>query len=221
MIGAVDTAISCRKIVLIGGGGHCKSVLDTLINLKVYRDIFITDQAFVSGLDIFGAQFAGNDDVLPDLFREGVREAFISIGSIKSPAARQQLYKKARDIGFDFPSVIDRSAYTSGSAVVGKGVFVGKKAVVNADSKVDDFAIINTGSIIEHDCYVGKFSHIAVGATICGNVNIGNDTFVGANATIIQGVRVGMKSVIGAGSIVLRDVPENSKVVGVWGGVKH
>lgn len=207
-----------RKIVLVGGGGHCKSVIDALVNLNLYHDIFVTDQAPVEGLHVFGAQYAGNDDMLPELYDNGIREAFISIGSIKSPAVRKNVFEKLQKIGFEFPNIIDCSAEISRSAVVGKGVFIGKKAVVNSNAKVEDFTIINTGAIIEHDCCIGKFTHVSVGATVCGNVNIEDDAFVGANATIVQGVKIGMNSVIGAGSVVLRDVPKGSLVKGLWTG---
>lgn len=207
-----------RKIVLIGGGGHCKSVLDTLTALGTYSEIFVTDKEAVTDLQFPGVKFAGSDDALPGLFRDGVREAFLSIGSITSSKIRQQARGRARDIGFDFPSIIDPSARISSTADIGKGVFIGKGAIVNAGVRIGDFAIINTGSIIEHDCRVGEFTHVAVGAVVCGKADMGSDVFVGANATVIQGVKVGRKSVIGAGSVVLRDVPENGRAVGVWEG---
>ena len=71
---------------------------------------------------------------------------------------------------------------------------------------------------MEHECIVGDFSHISVGAIICGGCVVENDVFIGANTTVIQGVRIGKNSIIGAGSLILADVPEGSKIHGVWKG---
>lgn len=205
-----------NKIVLIGGGGHCKSVIDTIYKTGIYSEIVITDYSVPIGSAILGCEVVGTDKVLPDLYKKGFRHAFITIGSIKDTTIRRRAYKKAKEIGFTFPAIIDSSAVVALSGRIGAGVFIGKNAVVNADVTVGDLAIINTAAIIEHDCYIGDFSHVAVGATLCGEIEIGNDVFIGSNATIIQGVKVGKNSIIGAGSVILNNVPQYSTVVGIW-----
>ena len=177
-----------EKLVLIGGGGHCKSVLDVVTRSDDFSEIVITDHSLPVGT---------------------------MIGSIQSTDKRRDMFSRAKKTGFRFPVVIDPGAAVARTALIAPGVFIGKNAVVNADAVIEKMAIINTGAVIEHDCKVGEFTHIAVGAVVCGGVDIGKDVFVGANATVIQGVRIGMKSVIGAGSVVLDDVPQNLEVVGV------
>lgn len=204
-----------RRLVLIGGGGHCRSVLDAARRMNVFEEIVITDCSVPAGSEIMGCKVAGNDDLIPRLFQGGFQMAFVSVGSIESAERRKDIHRRAREAGFEFPNIIDPSAAVSGHAVLGEGVFIGKNAVVNAGSRIGDMAIINTGAIVEHGCHVGDFSHIAVGAVVCGDSQIGDSVFVGANATIIQGVRIGMNSVIGAGRVVLRDVEANSRIVGM------
>ena len=207
-----------KKIVLLGGGGHCKSVLDTLLRMESFWEPIITDTDIPAGDTIMGCKVIGSDDILQELCNSGITHACIAVGNIKDTKQRHAIYDKAEKAGFKFPNIIDPSAAVSESAEIGKGVFIGKNAAINAASIIDDMAIINTGAIVEHDCHIGSFVHIAVGAVVCGGVEIGSDSFIGAGATIIQGVRIGMNSVIGAGSTILRDVPENTTVVGVWGG---
>jgi len=209
-----------KKIVLIGGGGHCKSVIDTVKRSRVYSEIVITDCNTPAGSMISGCNVRGDDDLLPGLLLDGFTYAFVTVGSIKDTDKRRELYKKAKALGFIIPSVKDPSAIIADSAKIGSGVFIGKNAVINSDATIGNMAIINTGAAVEHGCRIGRFAHIAVGAAVCGEAEIGDDVFVGANATIIQGVKVGMNSIIGAGSIILRNVPANSIVVGVAGGVK-
>ncbi len=207
-----------NKIVLLGGGEHCKSVLDTLRSSCHYDEIFISDPSLEIGLDIYGAKVVGGDDFLARLINEDVKYAFVttgSVGNLKSLELRRRLYYKAKDLGFKFPNIIDNSAIVSDSAKLQEGVFVGKRVVINTDACIGNTSIINTGAIVEHECVVGDFSHVSIGAVLAGTVRLGENTFIGANATIIQGKTIGMNSVVGAGALVNRDLPDNCVAVGV------
>lgn len=208
-----DNVKKRKKLILIGGGGHCKSVLDAAIQMKNFEEIVIVDNSIPIGMDIMGCRVVGNDDVLPELYAKGFLNAFITVGSIKSADRRVNIYKKVRKSGFVFPNIIDPSAIVSRYANLGNGVFIGKHAVVNSGVLIDDMSIINTGAIIEHESRVGKFTHISIGAVVCGNCEIGDYAFIGANATIIQGVKIGMSSVVGAGNVILRSISENTTIV--------
>lgn len=211
----VSNNIIKKKLVLIGGGGHCKSVLDTALKVREYSEIVIIDTALEKGLLILGCQVVGNDDMLPVLREQGFSYAFVTVGSIENAGIRKMLTEKAASIGFIFPVIRDPSAVVSEFAQIGKGTFIGKNAIINADVKIGNHCIINSGAIIEHECIVNDFSHVAIGATLCGNVCVGNESFIGAGCTLIQGVKIGRKVVIGAGSTVLSDVEDNKKVYGI------
>ena len=204
-----------KRLMLLGGGGHCSSVLDAAQRMGMFDEIVITDCDMVAGTEFMGSRVVGTDDALLQLFQDGIRMAFISMGSIKSTKLRKLLYRRAMDMGFDFPNIIDPSALVSEYAMLGKGIFVGKNSVINAGARVGDMAIINTGAIVEHGSSIGSFSHISVGAVVCGDSKIGNSVFVGANAAIIQGVKVGANSIVGAGSIVLKDAVPDSRIIGL------
>ena len=204
-----------NKLVCIGGGGHCLSVLDSVLRMNFFSDIVITDLVIPRGTNLLGCQVVGTDDRLKELFDKGYQYAFITIGSIQSTAMRRKLAEVARGIGFKITTIIDPLAEISESARISEGVFVGKRVVVNAEARIDEFAIINTGTILEHGCEIGAFSHVAVGTVICGDVKIGGDVFIGANTTIIQGVEIGMGSVVGAGALLNKSVPKYCTAVGV------
>lgn len=202
------------KLVLIGGGGHCRSVLDTVIRSANFGEVVIVDPSILAGTVICGCRVAGDDMALPGLYAEGFRKAFITIGSIESTDRRRDVFQRVGEIGFDFPAIIDSCAVIARSASIAPGVFVGKNVIVNAGAIVEKVAILNTGAVIEHDCRIGEFAHIAVGAVVCGGSAVGRDAFVGAGATVIQEVRIGMKSVVGAGAVVTKDIPDNCTAVG-------
>ncbi len=191
------------KLVLIGGGGHCKSVLDAALRMDIFQQIVILDPSLPIGSELMGCVVLGNDDKLKVLRKEGFENAFITVGCIGDTALRRKLAKKSGDLDFNFPIIIDPSAVVSEFAKLDVGAFIGKNAVVNAGARIGKHTIINTGAIIEHDCRIGAFTHVAVGATICGDCDLGEDVFVGAGATIIQGISINNKRFINAGKVVV------------------
>nr|WP_097025992.1 acetyltransferase [Clostridium peptidivorans] len=198
-----------RKLLLLGGGGHCKSVLDSLVSEKLYTEVAIIDKKENIGKAILGTSIIGCDDDLLKLYKEGYTYAFVTVGSIGNPNTRVKLFKKLKHIGFQIPNIVDSTAIISEHAVLAEGIYIGKNVIVNVGSYIEKGAIINTGSIIEHDCIVGEFSHISPGSVLCGGVQIGANTHIGARSVIKQQVQIGSKTLIGMGSVVLKNVPEN------------
>ena len=204
-----------EEVVLLGGGGHCLSVLDSLYGMNKYNGMIVVDPGLEVGSFILNSRVYGDDDTLSEIFQKGCKKAFISVGSIKSSVLRRELDKKIKDIGFELINVIDLSSVVSDYAEIDKGVFIGKKAVVNTGAKIGRNAIVNTSVSIDHECIIGEYTHVACGSILCGNVRIGNDSFVGAGTTIIEGINIGNNVIIGAGSVILRNVEDNEIVYGV------
>ena len=204
-----------KRLVLIGAGGHMKSVLDSALRSNEYKEIVITDPRLIPGTEILGCRVVGTDDILKQMKRAGFEYAFVSVGSIKDTSLRRRLADNIEQIGFKIPIIIDPSAIIAESAVIGEGSFVGKGVIVNTDAKIGRYCIINSGSIIEHECCIGDFSHVAVGSTLCGDVFIDNDCLIGSGSVVIQGLRIGKNCIIGANSTVLTDVEDRMKVYGI------
>lgn len=203
-----------KRLLLIGGGGHCKSVLDSLLEQNKYSEIGIVDKEENIGKVIIGVPIVGCDDDLQNLFREGYDFAFVTVGSIGNPTLRIKLFNLLSEIGYQIPAVIDNSAKVSKYSIIEEGVFIGKQAIVNAGSQIQRGVIINSGSIVEHDCQIGAFSHIAPGAVLGGGVVVGEHSHVGSNATVKQQIHIGSSSIIGMGSVVLRNVESNTMAYG-------
>lgn len=203
-----------KRILLIGGGGHCKSVLDSLLDVNEYVKIGIIDKIENNGDTIMGIPILGCDDDLYNLYNEGYHYAFVTVGSIGKPSLRIKLFNMLSEIGFEIPNIIDLSSKISKHAEISKGVFIGKYAIVNAGAVIHKGAIINSGSIVEHDCKIGAFVHLAPGAVLGGEVTIGDYSHIGSNVTVKQQVCIGSNSVIGMGSIVTKDIKDNIMAYG-------
>lgn len=201
-----------EDIILVGYGGHAKSVIDSIEKNKNYNIVGYTD--FEEDPHSLYT-YLGRDEVLREYYEKGVRNAFVTVGFMGNSCLRQKLYQQLKEIGYQLPVIIDPSSILAGDVRIGEGTFVGKRCIVNASATIGNMCILNSGSIIEHECDVGDYSHIAVGAVLCGSVTIKPNSLIGAGATVIQTVEVGENSVVGAGAVVTRKLLPNSKVVGV------
>lgn len=203
------------KIILIGAGGHAKSVIDSIEQAGTYEIIGFSEKFKDEGIQYRGYKVICTDDELEEIYKSGVQNAFITIGYMGNSDLREKLYYKLKNIGFNIPSVVDQSAILATDVQIGKGCFIAKGTIINSQSCISDLAIINTGTVIEHECYVGFNTHIAGNSTMCGNVNVGDNVFVGAGSTVIQGVTIGESTIVGAASTVLHNIGNNKKVFGI------
>lgn len=199
------------KIVLIGGGGHARSVADSIESCGQYQIVGYTD----INQDASYLTYLGTDEELHSLYKSGVQNAAICVGYLGKSTIRDRLYSLAKDIGFILPPIIDPSAIVSQRCEIGEGTFIGKDVCINSDTRIGKMCIINSHATVEHDTLIGDYSHVAVGAVLCGGVKIDTHVLIGANATVIQGITISANSIVGAGSTVLHDVPDSVTVYGV------
>ena len=68
-----------KKLLLIGGGGHCRSVLDTARSAGIYDEFGIIDFADSA---CPGVPVIGRDEDIPQLVREGWTDGIITVGSV-------------------------------------------------------------------------------------------------------------------------------------------
>ena len=203
-----------NSIVLVGGGGHCKVVLDVIKENNYYDEICISDLKENIGKEILDIRIEYTDDQLENLFKRGISFAFVSMGKVNINDQRMKLYKKIKNIGFNIPPIISTSSIVSIYTEISEGTFVGKNAVINPGVKIGKNCIINTGAIIEHDCIMGDNVHIGPGAVLSGGVTVGENSFIGAGATIIQNTNIIGNTLIGAGAVVIKDIARSGVYVG-------
>jgi UDP-perosamine 4-acetyltransferase len=203
-------------LVILGAGGHAQVVAEILALRGEYRVVgFLDAQRELWGSALGDSQVLGGDDLLPQLFAEGVRHAFVGVGSVGDTRIRRELYERVEAAGFSMARAIHPGAVVLPSATIGAGAAIMAAAVVNTGARLGRNVIVNTGAIIEHHCVVGDHAHVATSAALAGNVHIGEGAHVGIGAVIRQGARVGAGAIVGAGAVVIRDVPDRVTVFGV------
>lgn len=203
-----------KKIVLIGGGGHSKVIIDIIKSNNDFEIVGITEKNSMLK-KINGIPILGDDSILDKLFNQGVEYAFICIGISKGINLRNTLYNKVKKIGFKIPTLIHRQAIISPYAKIGQGSCVMAGAIINSHAQIGENSVINTGSIIEHDCVIGNNTFISPGAILAGNVTVKDNSFIGIGSKIIEGKTIGNNVTIGAGAVVIDDIPDYCTAVGV------
>ena len=198
-----------KKIILIGGGGHCRSCIDVIEKEKKFKVLGIVDNK--KNILIKKYKLIGSDKDLNKISKK-IKNAIITIGHIKNSDLRERLYKKLIKLKFNLPLVISPLAYVSKNALVGAGTIIMHRALININAKIGKNCIINTGAIIEHDVVIGDNCHISTGSIINGGVTIEKKSFIGSNAVVKQNIKIGKNSFVNANLFIKKKLHKNSVI---------
>lgn len=201
-----------RPLILIGGGGHCKSVIEVAESAG-YEIKGILDMPDEVGKEVLpGHKVIGTDDEIPLYVEEC--DFIITVGFIKNPALRIKLYNKVKAAGGRLATIIASTAHVSKYAELGEGTVIMHQAFVNAGAKIGDNCIINTFVNIEHDAEVGNQCHISTGTMVNGECKIGENCFIGSQSVCANCIEIASDIIVGAGSVVRKSI----RVKGIYAG---
>ncbi|MDE7126068.1 MAG: acetyltransferase, partial [Muribaculaceae bacterium] len=203
-----------KPLILIGGGGHCLSVIDAAESMGATIAGILDPQASIGDM-IGGYPVVGDDNDIAPLAASGQYSFVVTLGSIKDPSRREILQKHVISKDGLLANIIASTAYVSPTATLGIGTVVLHKAIINAGASVGAGCIINSGAIIEHSAHIGDFAHISTGAIVNGDSTIGKGTFIGSGAVVSSQTNVCRHTVIGAGAVVVTDITARGIYVGV------
>ncbi len=199
------TFFEMKPLILIGGGGHCKSVIEVAESAG-FPILGILDMPEEVGKDVLAYKVIGTDDDIPSYVDKA--EFVITVGFIKNPAVRIKLFNKVKEAGGKLATLIASTAHVSKYATIGEGTVVMHHAFVNAGAKVGCNVILNTFTNIEHDAVIGNQCHISTGTMVNGDCKIGNNCFIGSQSVLANGVTIGDNIIVGAGSLVRKSIKE-------------
>ena len=215
-----DSPFDPTTIIVYGGGGHGKSLIDLLRLLGTYRILGIVDDGMGEGTLVMDVPVLGGAGVLAQLREQGVRLAVNAVGGIGNLAVRIQVFHKLAQAGFSCPALVHPTAFVEPSAKLSPGVQVFPHAYVGSQVQIGYGAIVNTGVIVSHDCLVGDYANLSPGAILAGEVQIGAGTLVGMGVTVNLRVKIGSGCRIGNSATVKSDLADDSLVRAgsVWPG---
>lgn len=190
------------SLVIIGCGGHARSVADVALAAG-HAALCFADRHARKGETILGhpvLALAAIEDRLRG-------QAYIL--ALGDNLQREAEMARLRTLAGQPPAtVIAPDAHVGVGATIGDGVFVGWGAHIGPCARVGENAIVNTRAIVEHEAIVGAHSHVAVNALLLGRSRIGDRVFLGAGAVVRDGLAVASDVTIGAGGVVTADIRE-------------
>ena len=200
-----------KNLILVGGGGHCKSVIDVAESAG-YNILGILDMPEDVGKKVLDYKVIGTDDDIPQYVDKA--EFVITVGFIKNPTTRIKLYNKVKAAGGRLATIIASTAHVSKYAELGEGTVIMHHAFVNAGAKIGDNCIINTFVNIEHDAEVGNQCHISTGTMVNGECKIGESCFIGSQSVCANCIEIASDIIVGAGSVVCKSL----RMKGIYAG---
>jgi len=196
-----------RGMLILGFGGHARSVTDVAIAAGVTKFCFVDANARVNEVFLDFPVVKQWNGALPAGW-----EAFSASGD---SVQRKQHCELIKASGWSLATLIAPSATIGVGSTIDEGTFIAQQAHVGPMATIGMGCIVNTGAVVEHETTIGNFTHVSVNATVAGRCRIGCLSMIGAGATVIDGVTVVDSVVVGAGAVVHQSIAFPGIYVGV------
>lgn len=203
-----------KNVVIVGASGHGGMVLDCLRMEGRYNVLGFVDSFKKKGSLQNGLEVLGNEQDLPLLISKlDIHGAMVAIGN---NWMRKGMVDKIVKIapGLEMVTAVHPKATISIDVKIGKGTVIMPGVVVNSNSHIGNFCILNTNSSLGHDGDMKDFSSIASGVCTGGSLVLGRYSALSLGANVIENITIGEHSIVGAGSLVIDDVEAYSLVYG-------
>ena len=184
---------------MVGGGGHCKSVIEAAESAG-YTIKGILDLPQFMGNKVLDYAVIGSDEEIPLYVNEC--DFVVTLGYIKNPLLRDKLHERIEAAGGNLATIVASTAHVSKYATLGSGTVVLHGAMFNAGAAIGKGCIINTLANIEHDAIIGDYCHISTGAMVNGDCRVGENTFLGSRSVMVNNTSIPSSSVFAAGCLV-------------------
>jgi sugar O-acyltransferase (sialic acid O-acetyltransferase NeuD family) len=195
-----------RDIIIIGSGGHSRSVISIVKKANKWKNLSIIDTQYNGNIEtILSVPIVGGMEFL-DTVNINITDIFIAIGD---NFLRRDMINLVIKKGFKIPNLIHANSILDQDVILGYGNFIGSGANLGPDVRIGNGNIVNTLVNLDHESKIGNYNQLAPSSVLCGRSVIGDLTLLGANSTIIDGLEIADKTIIGAGAVVIHNI-ENS-----------
>lgn len=185
-----------KRLLIVGAGGHGRSVAEAVLAAGKYELVGFVDDAasdlqHVWDLPVFGATV--------DLanYREYADAAIVAIGSNR---LREELQQRLYAAGFELATVVHPKAIVSPRAVVGAGCAIMAGAIVGTEAHLGTGVIVNCGVVVDHHCRVEDFGHLGVNAGMAGGAVLGRGAWMQAGSVLGYDVKIEAGVVLAPGT---------------------
>lgn len=199
-------------LVVFGGGGHGKSMIETIMAHNRYKIIGFVDEGMAPGSQVLGYTCLGGASILPELIIRGITLATNGVGGIGSVGTRVKVFDLLLSAGFSLPPIWHPSAVIEPSAILEDGVQIMPLSYIGGDAIIGFGSVINISACAPHDSKIGRVVNLSPHAVLAGNVTVGDHTQIGMSATVNLGITIGTRVRIGNSAVVKADVPDDTVI---------
>lgn len=199
------------SLLIIGSGGHGKSVLDCALSIARYDDIVFASNE-ERPVPVPGFKTLDERELSYSYIRGHFKAVVVAIGD---NAVRLRKTERLLAERVSMPPIVHDTAYVSPLARLGAGTVVLAGAVVNAFSSVGTACIVNSSAVVEHDCVLENGVHISPGAIIAGGCVIGRETWICSASGVADHVSMASHCTLAGGSYLRSDGPVSGLYAGV------
>lgn len=122
-------------LLLLGGGGHCRSSIDVVKEIKGYEIRGIVETERASEKQVLGYPILRFDRDLRAILEEE-KSALITVGQVENPENQIRLFSLLKSLKAELPSIVSAFAYVSPHSTVGEGTIVMHGAILNPSAQV-------------------------------------------------------------------------------------
>ena len=201
-----------KPILLIGGGDHCKSVIEIIEKDSEFIVNGIIDLKEKIGQRALGYPIIASDEEIPQLAKKYLH-FFITIGHVKTSNKRKSTFELLKSLGLELPIIVSQNAIVSKHSTIGEGTLIFTFSTIDVETEIGRNCIINHASIIGHGAIIEDSCHISANCVL-GKCKIGSGTFIGGNSWINNNVEIAPGTVIGSASNVIHNIVEPGIYVG-------
>jgi sugar O-acyltransferase (sialic acid O-acetyltransferase NeuD family) len=187
--------IDSKRLLIIGAGGHGRSVAEAAQRSRSYEVTAFLDDAANRPQSVCGIPVWGSTAEL-ESHRCKIDTVIVALGNNE---LREVLHARVKAAGLPLATVIHPAAIVSSHAVIEPGCTVMAGAVIGSMAHVAEGAIVNCGAVVDHDCRVEAFAHLGVNAAMSGSSVLGRGAWMKAGSSLGYGVHLPARAVMGPG----------------------
>lgn len=199
--------MSLKSVILIGAGGHGKSLISLLRSMGIEVTAIFDDDPATWGKEVLGVLVLGHT---AELEPQCSTPVVLGLGS---NVARKRVAERLASL--TWATVVHPSAYVAASAQIGAGSVVCPFAVIGAETFLGAHVIVSAHCTIGHDTRVGDYAQAAPGVQVAGGSTVGEGALLGIGSVVCPQVTIGEWATLAAGAVAARHVPPGCTAYGM------
>lgn len=175
-----------RRLIIVGAGGHARSMAEAALLSGVFEVVGFLDDAFPRLAKVRDFPVLGTMHDI-QMYRAFAEMAVVAIGNNE---LRESLCHQLSAAGFQLATVVHPTAIVSPSAVLGEGCAIMAGAIVGTEAQLGKGVILNCGAVVDHHCRVDDFGYLGVHAAMAGGAVLGRGAWMQAGSALGYGVKI-------------------------------